>query len=172
MARSQKPWGIASWFKTDRVALSDIGKDSPIALVHQYWASLTSDNRLPARQQIDPLDLPTRVLPWLFIVEVTQRSPVLDYRYRLVGTGNALLVGRDATGFLASEIFTARDTEVVPLTFDETVRDGEPTFWRATVPNDRVGSVEIERALFPLAENGVDVDALLGVALPVGGTSD
>lgn len=172
MAKSQTPWGIASWFKSDRVTLSDIGKDSPIALVHQYWASLMEDGRLPARQQIDPLDLPKRTLPWLFIVEVTQREPVLDYRYRLVGTGNTLLVGRDATGFLASEIFTARDTEVVPLTFDETVRAGEPTYWWATVPNDRVGSVEIVRGLFPLAEDGIEVDGILGVALPVGETSD
>lgn len=172
MAWSQKPWVIASSFNSDRVALSDLGADSPITLVQQYWVSLLADGQLPARRQIDPLDIPNRALPWLFIVEVTQRWPVLDYRYRLVGTGNTLLVGRDATGLLASEIFAARDTEVVPSTFDETVHAGEPTFWRATVPNDRVGSVEIERGLFPLAEDGVEVDALLGVALPIGGAPD
>jgi len=169
MIRPLKPWRIPSSFKIKRVSLDALDAKSAIAQIHAYWASLASTNSLPARRQLDPLDLPPRILPWLFIIEVVQSFPVLDYRYRLVGTGNTSLVGRDATGHLASEIFAARETDVVPLSFDETVRTAQPTFWLATVPNDRIGSVEIERGLFPLAENGVDVDAVLGVALPIGG---
>ncbi len=158
---------VPMWFKAEEIGPDGLDPGSPVQLASDYWTSLRRDGQIPARSAIDPLDLGPRVLPWLFIVDVLKDTVPMDYRFRLVGAGNARLVGRNATGRLISEIFEQRDTAIVPETFDRTVAAGEPTFWRAVVPHDRVGAVEILRGLFPLAGNGRDIDGLLGCAVPV-----
>lgn len=152
----------------DPVAIDAFPARSPVVLLHDYWQSIRPDpGRLPGRQHMDPLDIDRTVLPWIFLMDVIRSdgSP-LDYRYRFVGTSNVTLVGRDATGQLASAVFGRVDAAFVLETFDLTVRAGEPTYWVARVPHDRIGEVTIHRGLFPMARDGVTVDMLLCIAAP------
>ncbi len=51
---------------------------------------------VPGRAAFDPLDVPRRTLPYLFVLDATESRP--RYRFRLIGTGIAGLTGRDLTG--------------------------------------------------------------------------
>lgn len=51
---------------------------------------------MPARSDIDPLDMPRRVLPGICIVDVV--ADERRYVYRLVGTGDAEVRGSNPTG--------------------------------------------------------------------------
>ena len=152
----------------DQVAIDAFPDDSPITLLHRYWHSVApAPGTLPGRQHLDPLDIDPGVLPWIFIMDVERaEGEELDYTYRLVGTGNVTLVGRDATGQRASTVFGRTRSGFMMGTFDLTVATAAPTYWVATVPHDRYHQVTIHRGLFPLARDGRTVDMLVCVAAP------
>lgn len=55
------------------------------AAAHAHWQSLCGPGRsYPQRAELDPLNIPRRVLPHSELIEV-QAEP-LDFRYRLIGT--------------------------------------------------------------------------------------
>lgn len=60
-----------------------------------YWNAKRGSRPMPARRDIDPTEIPD-LLPYLVLTEVLQEPPWL--RYRLVGTRQVALRGRDPTG--------------------------------------------------------------------------
>ena len=62
---------------------------------YEYWLRITPPGRLPGRQHVSPLEI-VPLLPRVWLLDVT-RAP-LRFRYRLVGTGEALTLGREVTG--------------------------------------------------------------------------
>jgi hypothetical protein len=149
-----------------RIGREQLPADSQIHELAQYWSDHRTGARLPSRADIDPLTLPRPLLQWIFLMDVLRSQHRLDYRYRLVGTANAQLVGRDATGRLASEIFSSTDRAFMLSTFDVTVLQAEPTYWHAAVPQDKFERIEVYRGLFPLASDGKTVDMLICAAIP------
>lgn len=151
-----------------QVELAVFPPGSPVVLLHRLWQSIApAGGGLPGRQHLDPLDIAPQILPWVFLMDVVRDGDAaLDYRYRLVGTGNVTLVGRDATGELASTVFGRVEAPFVLDTFDLTVHTRKPTFWIATVPQDRFGAVTIHRGLCPMARDGRTINMLLCVAAP------
>jgi hypothetical protein len=121
---------------------------------------------LPSRAQFDPVSMDRNLLPWIFMLDVLDDDTGMDYRYRLAGTGNVQLVGRDATGKLASSIFGDEDRRYMMETFPMTVREKCPTYWHASVPHDRHNHVSIFRGIFPLSTDGTNVDILIAAAVP------
>ena len=66
-----------------------------IKRMYGYWRSKCEGDRLPARRAIDPVEIP-RFLPQITIVEVVPDAR--RYVYRLVGTKEVEIRGRDPTG--------------------------------------------------------------------------
>jgi hypothetical protein len=67
-----------------------------IRRIWEYWDTRRNDKAMPGRHDIDPLDIPSDLLPGIMLTEVLQQPPWL--RYRLVGTAQVALRGRDPTG--------------------------------------------------------------------------
>ncbi len=67
-----------------------------IRRIWEYWNGLRGTRQMPARKDIDPLDIAADLLPGILLTEVLQAPPWL--RYRLVGTAQVALRGRDPTG--------------------------------------------------------------------------
>lgn len=64
--------------------------------MYEYWDEKRGDRSMPARRDIDPLTIPRDLLPGIVLTEVLREPPWL--RYRLVGTAQVALRGRDPTG--------------------------------------------------------------------------
>lgn len=64
--------------------------------IWEYWDSRRQGRPMPSRRDIDPIDIPADLLPAIVLTEVLTEAPWL--RYRLVGTAQAALRGRDPTG--------------------------------------------------------------------------
>jgi len=151
----------------EQVDIAAFPGDSPVVNLDRYWRSIwPGPDRLPGRRHFDPIEIEPAILPWIFLVEVLREADGMDFLFRLVGTGNVTLVGRDATGRRASEVFGKAGAPFLIDTFKDTVTSATPTFWTASVPNDRFGHVSIHRGLFPLAGDGETVDMLLCMAAP------
>jgi len=150
-----------------RVTLDEVPEDSLTRTAYQFWRGLIMEPALPARTDFKPEAVPRKVLPWVFLMDVIRASDgTLDYRYRLNGTSNVSLVGRDPTGKLASEIFAKTERRFMLDSFNMTVKEKAPTFWVGAVPHDRIDQINIWRGLFPLASDRENVDHILGIAVP------
>ena len=62
---------------------------------YAYWDALRGTRVMPARSDIDPLQIPD-LLPYVVLTEVLKEPPWL--RYRLVGTQQVQMRGHDPTG--------------------------------------------------------------------------
>lgn len=67
-----------------------------------YWDSARGAKAMPARSDIDPLDMPTELLPNLFLVEVVDGGR--RFKFRLVGSESTIAAGRSLTGFHIDEV--------------------------------------------------------------------
>ena len=147
-----------------RITRSDVPKKSLVLALEAYWESLRRGRPMPSRADIDPVKIRVDLLPLLFLLDVVRGDEGLDYLYRLVGTANADLVGRDPTGKLMSEVMGTEERRFLMETFDQTVQEMGATYWLAEVPQDRYGVVKVFRGLFPLSSDGEEVDKLICVA--------
>ena len=137
--------------------------DRRIRRLYDYWCSIRpGDDRLPGRQHLEPLDLP-ELLQWLLLLDVVGEPP--RFRYRLVGTGQARVMGRELTGRWLDETYHdfcgKRDhAELVAVA-------GGQVRYSCGAPEYRVerSHALLERLLLPLARDGVTVDMVLGIAL-------
>jgi hypothetical protein len=58
---------------------------------------------MPCKRDIDPIELPPKILPNLQLIEVIDRG--VRFRYRLIGTALAEAYGRDFSGRYPDELF-------------------------------------------------------------------
>ena len=155
-----------SFLYANRIEYVELPRDSSVLELEHYRRSLATTDQLPSRSQVDPSNITPSLLPWIFMVDVLNDDAQPDYRYRLAGTSNVQLVGRDPTGKLASSIFGEHDKAFMMETFHVTIREKQPTYWHAAVPHDQHEFVTVYRGIFPLSSDGENVDILIAAAVP------
>jgi hypothetical protein len=114
---------------------------------------------MPARSDIDPAEIPKRLLPGLCLVDVVPDER--RYVYRLVGTADAEVRGYDPTGKSVFEGFFGPSVEVVLGNYDPVVASRAPFidprhFFAST------GRYVTEETIFlPLSDDGETVNKIL-----------
>jgi hypothetical protein len=126
--------------------------------VYSYWRSKFEGDRLPKRGAIDPAEI-KRFLPQLTIVEVVpdQRR----YVYRLVGTMEVEIRGRDPTGQSVLDGFFGPSVDDALRCYDAVVATRQPFYDdEAYITPD--GRFSDDETLFlPLSEDGETVSRIL-----------
>ncbi|MEJ2122712.1 MAG: PAS domain-containing protein [Alphaproteobacteria bacterium] len=128
----------------------------------EYWRSKCREGRLPARADIDPVDLPD-MLPGIIIIEVVDEAERRRYRFRLFGTAHVEFNQRDLTGKCIDEVFGPDDAARTEATYAKVIASGEPHYWRTNVMPPGREFVHYERVIVPLASDGEAVDMLIGM---------
>jgi hypothetical protein len=131
---------------------------------YEYWLSISSPGRLPSRKHISPEDI-VPLLPRVWMLDVF-RSP-LRFRYRLVGTGEVLTLGRDPTGQWLDEAHPEFLTNrVVSDRYRFMAECGRPT-WRHGTARWRQDPLHrtFENCIVPLAVDGVTVDIIFAFSI-------
>ena len=127
---------------------------------YDYWLRRSAGKPMPARADIDPLDIP-RLLPNLFLIDVVPGRP-RRYRFRLVGTRIAELEGEITNRFLDEFVPGAAGTAMARH-YDDTVA-GRVYVRRETLYWRQREHVNYDVLLLPLSSDGVTVDMLVGLA--------
>lgn len=158
------PYG--AW--TDHVIPDDRSQwQRPVARCFDYWQGLCRPGRLPGRPDIWPGDM-LAFLPQVWLLDVVQAP--LRFRYRLIGTAEVRVLGRDLTGRWLDEIHN--ETWDDPLVADRLrfiAETGQPTWARTPVLWGPERSHQIiENCLLPLARDGVTVDMILACSVLCG----
>lgn len=126
--------------------------------MYSYWRSKFEGDRLPRRSAIDPAEI-KRFLPQLTIVEVVPDER--RYVYRLVGTMEVEIRGRDPTGWSVLDGFFGPSLDDALHCYDTVVATRRPFYDdEAYITPD--GRFSDDETLFlPLSEDGATVSRIL-----------
>lgn len=133
-------------------------RDRVIELGEDYWASKRKGDRLPARSDIDPLDIPT-LLPQVILLDV-QNDP-WDFRFRLIGTNVVHHLSRDWTGSWMSDIEHMAPPSRIYNSCVEVASAGKPLRSDTPYVGPHQNYVRAEDVILPLAQDGATPDMLL-----------
>ena len=132
--------------------------------LYDYWAGKTSPGRLPARADIDPLEM-REWLGNLLLIEVAGK----EFRYRLYGTEFVERFGREMTGRTIAELPAAQH-RLLEAEYESACRAAHPIARIYTaqfepsgplLPGERPPTNSWERLVLPLASDGTTIDMLL-----------
>lgn len=131
------------------------------AALYDYWRGKCREGRLPARRDIDPLDLPRSMLPNILLLDVERGAGAPRFRVRLAGTGFAALLGREFTGRYFDEVGPAHQMAPVLDALATLVATRRPAFLAGPMVRPNRDHVWLKRFALPLAEDGETVDMIL-----------
>jgi hypothetical protein len=133
--------------------------DDILSALYGYWRSRMTDDRLPGRADIDPVDMPRAALPQIVLAEVGDGGNTI--RYRLVGTAIVDEWGGDFTGRHIEEIMDGTYLQFVRGLFMDVVTHRCAVLSESAFRWD-VGKITGARRLYmPLASDGTNVDMVL-----------
>lgn len=127
--------------------------------LHDYWSAKRRGRRMPARPDIDPVEVP-RLLSNLMLVSVSGDPP--RFAFRLVGTEIVARYGAELTGRDLDDLDLGTELGSVRSQYEETVREAAPTYCRHAIETKSGKYLRYERLLLPLSRDGAHVDMLLG----------
>lgn len=128
-----------------------------------YWRSIHPGDRLPARSDFDPGDIPD-LLPHIVLVDVV-RAP-LRFQFRVQGTEVTRAMGSDFTGRYIDECVPDHERTLPWLNRVEVVETGCPVhvIGRPSIAF-RLDYAPMERLHLPFAKDGETVDKILSMFL-------
>lgn len=129
-----------------------------IAAVYRIWRSKVRSGNLPSREDIDPSELKD-FLPNLMLVDVEQPGP--RFRYRLVGTGEVNLRGKDPTGLYLEDAYSGVDGDYCDGNYRYVADNGKHLFDQTPEPTTQGNVTDVEVIFLPLAADGKKVDIVL-----------
>jgi hypothetical protein len=129
--------------------------------LYDYWLAKHHEQKLPARKDIDPLDIPA-LLPFLALIDVIPRQTAPPrLRYRLIGTQVAWHSGGDRTGDWLDQSLCATDDPAALAPYHEVIRSRRVCFSQGQVRKEERDHTDFTCMLLPLSEDGLQVSMLL-----------
>lgn len=142
--------------------------DSRLKFLVDYWRGKCRDGRLPARTDIDPLDLRNLLgnINLIDVVRPAQGDGQLRFRYRLFGTEFIFYHGGDLTGQWLDDIPNTVYREQLIGLYNHVVATGvTPMLSYDYMLESR--RHRFHAVILPLAGDGRVVDMILSCGLPV-----
>ena len=145
--------------------------DARLKEVYAYWQKKRGARAMPARRDIDPLDIPT-VLPHLMMIDV---EPGPRYRYRLFGTEVTEAFGMNPTGKCVDEVMVGDYKKFLLGLYDDLCREKKPVYSTSIygTHNRTLGrdtKMWTQRLMLPLSADGAAVDKVLACQVFVHGS--
>ncbi len=124
-----------------------------------YWDCMRENKQMPARADIDPLNIP-RLLPHLALIETAESLG--DFRYRLYGTGVCRGFGHDRTGVRLHDLKEDVDNyEEVYSGYWRVYVDKAPDYFYGKIVSLAKRYKRYSRLLLPLSSDDEHVDIIL-----------
>jgi hypothetical protein len=134
-------------------------QESVLRNLHAYWDSRRGGRPMPARADIDIVQIPT-LLPYLFLIDVLEDGR--DFRFRLAGTHIRDVTEDEVTGQLVGEAFPPEFGAEVRLVWRAVVEKRRPVCGRGRLWVPGREHVTWEGVAMPLSEGDGVVNMLLG----------
>ena len=159
MASDQRPPSLPGpAATTDAEAQQRALSDPKIRKTYEYWLSKCRGDVLPARGDIDPVEI-YDCLSALMILEVIDGGR--DFRIRLAGSQVEEAHDRALKGLLVGEMGEGAELAAMLERFRAIVATRLPDFRSASLSMVGRAFIEFDRVALPLAEDGQTVSHLL-----------
>ncbi len=134
---------------------------SPILLeLLRHWRQAKADKPLPARADIDPLNLGPALLPYILLADV-EHDPALRFRWRLVGTHITQTLGRDVTGTYWDETYSDEVLASLHLRVNWLMQNQRPLRAVGISPRPGRNAGSSETLYLPLSDDGAIVNMIM-----------
>jgi len=141
--------------------------DPRLKALLEYWRAKCSPGRLPARADIDPLELKSLLGNINLIEAVPQPDGTRRFRYRLFGTEFVFYHGGDLTGQWVDQIGNAVYRQQLVGLYEHVIATGAtPMLSYDYILDSR--RHRFQAVILPLASDGREIDMILSSGLPVG----
>ena len=129
-----------------------------VRAIYRDWDGKRRGRRMPCRADLDPVDIP-KFLPDICLVDVVPDER--RYVYRLIGTNEVAMRGRDPTGMPVGEGYFGTSAQSVFLNYDGVTRSRAPRIDRdpSITSDDRF--IQHESIVLPLSDDGENVNMVL-----------
>ena len=139
----------------------ELNLQSPILLeLLRHWQRAKADKPLPARADIDPLNLGPSLLPFILLADV-EYHPVRRFRWRLVGTHVTQTLGRDVTGAYWDETYSNDVLASLHLRADWLMEHLRPLRAVGLSPRPGRHAGSSETLYLPLSDDGATVNMIM-----------
>lgn len=139
--------------------LNNVGDDPVLGPALAYWVHKRGLRSAPARRDIDALEIPALLLPYLQITEQTEGNGRI--RFRLVGTGIVDAYGADPTGKYMDDIYSGERLHRVEANYRAVCTSHQPVLVINHYLSKPPGSRVCHRLIMPLADDGVTIRQFL-----------
>ena len=126
--------------------------------LYEYWNARRGARSMPARDDIDPVDLKP-LLPVLILIDVVPDPR--RYVYRLVGTHEVEMRGKDPTGKPIEEAYYGESAEDTIYYLDRVVRTREPVLYRGIYQPLSTRTQRDDVIFLPLSKDGETVNMIM-----------
>ena len=130
-----------------------------LQLIYAYWLTKRSGRPMPRRADLDPTEIPSRLLPGVMLVDVVPDPR--RYVYRLVGTMEAEVRGYDPTGKSVREAYFGENLEDATQCYDRVVETCAPVLDPLPFLERKRGYRGAESLFLPLSDDGVAVNMIM-----------
>jgi len=127
--------------------------------IYGYWSAKRGDRPMPRRADLDPTEIPPRLLPGITLVDVVPDPR--RYVYRLVGTMEVEVRGFDPTGRSVEEAYFGENAEDATACYDRVVETRTPVLDPKPFLERRRGYSGAESLFLPLSQDGAAVNMIL-----------
>jgi hypothetical protein len=127
--------------------------------IYAYWLTKRGNRPMPRRADLDPTEIPPRLLPGITLVDVVPDRR--RYVYRLVGTMEAEVRGYDPTGKSVGEAYFGENAEDATECYDRVVATCAPVLDPLPFLERRRGYRGAESLFLPLSNDGVTVNMIM-----------
>lgn len=143
--------------------MTDLELDPILDALLTYWEQLRGDRAMPARREIDPLQLGAKLLPNVLIVEAENGGA--RFRFRLCGSAMAQAAGLDLTGKYIDVLNPNKAyADYIQGLYRRVLATCRPVYSETTYTNPGGGGPRRQamRLLCPLSDDGAVVQHVIG----------
>lgn len=130
-----------------------------LGALFRYWERKRGARKMPARHDIDPIEMDRRLLPHLMLCEMSEHGNLV--RFRLVGTSLAKRLGFDPTGQRLSDLPKADYFDFLGSLLRRAYAEAAPVYGVSVFHWGAKGQLDARHLLLPLGAGGVEPTMVL-----------
>jgi len=137
----------------------NICNDPILGPAFTYWKSKCGTRTAPSRRDIDVMEIPRRLLPYLQITERAEDGKRI--RFRLVGTSIVEAYGTELTGKYMDEVYSGDRLRYIEVNYRTVCEKKRPLLVINRYCSTRDVPLVCNRLLMPLCSDGTTIDQFL-----------
>jgi hypothetical protein len=132
---------------------AEVFNHATLSALFRYWDRKRADRAMPARRDIDPIEMGPKLLPHLMLCELSDHAARI--RFRLVGTFLVKRLGYDPTGHWLSEMPKSDYLDFLAKALRQTYVEAAPLYASSSFRWGAKSRLDAHHVLLPLtAGNG------------------